>query len=131
MERQDDSSISGDAILWRRIPPYRDNVQWEEDGSPVPSSLNFGDEENELSLYLASETSIETVLMNHEGFGLVKLTAGDIRKLLGSATILCRDDSDSTPGHVILCTKLSRKQRRDLARNISQWVQHPRREVAF
>jgi len=59
MEREDDPNISGDVVLFRRIPPWPDRVTWDENGQPHFSSFNFKDKDNELSVHLASETTPE------------------------------------------------------------------------
>jgi hypothetical protein len=103
MDRTDDPTVSGDMVLLRRIPPKGDRVQWDADGKPTPSSQNFKDKDNELSTYIAAEATEEQVLAGHEGFGLVRITAGKVRELLGTTFILCRDTSDPIPGHVLVC----------------------------
>jgi hypothetical protein len=104
MERQDDATISGGMVLWRRIPPYADNVTWDPDiGVPVASSLNFRDGEHELSLSIAAETTQETVLAGHDGLGLVQLTAQDLRDVLGASFVICRDERPDEPGHILVC----------------------------
>src|SRR5690349_19461016 len=111
MPRQDDPTISGDRILYRRIPPQADRVTWDDQGHPTPSSFNFKDAQDELSLHLAEETSPEQVLSGHQGFGLVYLRAQQIREICnnpaGPAIILCRDDEDPANGHILLCGKIS------------------------
>ncbi len=63
MAPQDDPSLSGDIRLWRRIPPGADRVKQDQiTGQPRPSSMNFRDKNQELSVYLASETTIDEIL---------------------------------------------------------------------
>jgi hypothetical protein len=129
MARQDDSRISGDMVLWRRIPPHPDNVKFDEEtGIATPSSLNFDDKDNELSLYIASETMVETVMAGHDGFGLACLTAADVRAALAGAAVICRDSSDPAPGHIVVCAKLTRKQRKELASKC-RWELPPTRNL--
>src|SRR5581483_112759 len=60
--RHDDPSIDGDMVLLRRIPPKGDRVQWDViTGEPKPASQNFRDPENELSAFIAAETTAEKV----------------------------------------------------------------------
>lgn len=69
MDREDDPSISGEIILYRRIPPWPDNVTWDENGRPTFSSLNFKDKDEELSVHIAAETSPDEMLQGHAGYG--------------------------------------------------------------
>jgi len=122
MARQDDQSIAGDIVFYRRIPPKGDRVQWEADGQAVPSSQNFRDRVDELSVYIANETTPEAVLAGHEGFGLVKFTAGQAREVLGAAVILCRDDEDPSNGHTLICGNITNGMARKL-RDVVEWVE--------
>jgi hypothetical protein len=75
MARVDDLRLSGHAvILLRRIPPWPDRVTWGDDG-PRFSTLNFKDKDDELSLFIAAETTAAEVLTGHEEFGLIQITA--------------------------------------------------------
>jgi hypothetical protein len=125
--RQDDPTIAGEIRLWRRIPPWTERVTWDTDtGEPESSSLNFRDEHNELSMYIASEISVDYVLRGHEGFGLVELTAGEIRRLV-PGVIICRDP-DPHPSHVLICAKITKAPARGL-RNLCRWVVKPQGPV--
>ena len=107
MDRQDDPSISGDLLLLRRIPPRGDRVSWAEDGTPIPSSFNFKDKDDELSVYIRVETTAEAVLHGHPGFGLVCFTAQQAREACGPGIILCRCAEEPDQGHVLICGKIS------------------------
>jgi len=128
MPRQDDSTISGDIVLYRRVPPRADRVTWGEDGFPNPSSFNFKDAHDELSLHMAQETSPEAVLagLEHQGFGLVYFTAQQVREICtkpgGPPIIFCRDDIDPTNGHVLLCGKISGAMAKKLSK-AARWVE--------
>jgi hypothetical protein len=122
MPRLDDASISGDVVLYRRIPPHGGRVTWDETGLPIPSSFNFKDKDDELSFYLANETTPELVLKGHKGFGLVYLTAERTGSICGSGVILCRDDEDPTNGHVLLCGRVSNGMAKKMS-NEARWVQ--------
>src|SRR5947209_1061798 len=101
MERQDDPSISGDIVLLRRIPPGADRVTWDEQGNPRPSSFNFKDAEDELSVNIASDTTHAEVLAGHDGFGLVQFTAQQVRVACGTAIKICRCLEEPENGHVL------------------------------
>jgi hypothetical protein len=79
MPRQDDQSISGNIILYRRIPPKGDHVSWDDNGIPTPASQNFKDKDDELSVHMAHETTAEAMLAGHNDFGLVQFTAQEVR----------------------------------------------------
>jgi hypothetical protein len=122
MDRHDDPAIDGDMVLLRRIPPKADRVQWDEStGEPSPASQNFKDRNDELSVFLAAETTADAVLAGHDGFGLVQFTAGKAREVLGLGVILCRDSSDPAPGHMIICGKITNGMAKRL-RGIASWV---------
>ena len=86
--------------------------------------MNFRDRVNELSLYIAAETTMTAVLAGHVGFGLVAITAGEIRTVVGTA-ILCRDP-DPDPAHVLVCGKITHAQSAEL-RDHCRWVVKPAR----
>jgi hypothetical protein len=121
MDRHDDLTINGDMLLFRRIPPKGDRVQWDEGGLPTPASQNFKDRDDELSVFIAAETTADAVLAGHDGFGLVQFTAGKVREVLGSAIFLCRDVSDPAPGHVIICGKITNGMAKRF-KEIASWV---------
>jgi hypothetical protein len=110
MNRQDDPTLVGHVVLLRRIPPTGGRVEWI-DGKPFPSSRNFQDQNNELSVYIASETTPETALSGHDGFGLVSFTAQQIRDAFAEfnrPVIICRDEDDPANGHVLVCGEATR-----------------------
>ena len=107
----DDTSINGDLLLYWRIPPMLAG-QWGEAGVPTPSSQNFRDKEDELSMYRADETTPEKALEGHPGFGLVSLTAGEIRAICVDSKKqpviwIRRDDRDPSNGHVLVCGNIT------------------------
>lgn len=122
MERQDDPAISGDVVLLRRIPPWADRVTWDEQGNPRASSFNFKDDENELSVHLASETTADELLAGHDGFGLVQLTAQQVREACGKEIKICRCQEEPVMGHVLICGKISGGAAKRLQR-AAKWVE--------
>ena len=126
MPRQDDPALTGDIKVLRRIPPTGDRVEWDADGTPTPTSQNFRDNRtDELSLYIATETTPERVLHGLCGFGLVELTIREIREVYRNHNrdlVICRDeDADSGPGHILACGKPSPSMR-DKLRTCAKWV---------
>jgi len=122
MEREDDPKIAGDVVLFRRIPPWPDRVTWDDSGQPNFSSFNFKDKDNELSLHLASETTPDEILRGHEGFGLVQITAQQVREACGTGVKLCRCAEDPAMGHVLVCGKISSGSAKKLQR-ATKWVE--------
>ena len=106
MPRQDDPDINGDRLLYRRIPPKADRVQWDGN-QPTATSQNFRDREDELSAFLAAECSLAAVLVGLDGYGVVQFTAGKVRELFGAAIIICRDTAEPDNGHVLICGRIT------------------------
>jgi hypothetical protein len=125
MARQDDPSICGEILLFRRIPPWGGRVQWEANGEPTPTSQNFRDKTNELSVHMARETTPDAVLAGHDAFGLVQVTAQDVRGVFTefeTEIILCRDDEDPANGHILICGKITGGMAARL-RGKARWVE--------
>src|SRR5262249_26885332 len=94
MQRQDDPNLSGSFSVYRRIPPDGGRVEWDEQGIPTATSQNFRDRNNELSAYISHETTPDTVLSGHEGFGLVQFKLQVVRDVFAEHSkhvIICRD----------------------------------------
>jgi hypothetical protein len=121
MERVDDLTISGNLLLYRRIPPTGERVTWDLDGNPDASSFNFKDPAKELSFNLANETTPDAVLSGHEGFGLVSISADEIRRIC-PGVIICRDDEDPANGHVLVCGRVSGGMAARLKKS-AKWVE--------
>ena len=123
----DDPTISDDAILWRRIPPY----WWildENMGRVRPTSQAFHDDANggPMSVLLrdvmvSEGRGPEDALRGHHGFALASFTAGLARSLQQS---VCRDPVESEPAHGVVIGKKSRACKK-LAKE-AQWVIPPR-----
>jgi hypothetical protein len=125
MERRDEPGITGDVVLWRRIPNRADRVSLDGQGGLCPSSSNFKHQDDELSIHLADLTSEELVLSGHDGFGLAAIKAGDVRRILGAGAVICTDPQDAAdPAHKIICFKVSGSQAKRLAK-AATWVRRP------
>jgi hypothetical protein len=122
MSRVDDSKLNGNILLYRRIPPWPDNVTWDDSGVPSFSSLNFNDKDSELSVNIASETTPDEVLAGHEGFGLIQFTAAQVRACCGADIVLCRCVEEPAMGHSLICGKLSKTSRKNLQKQ-AVWVE--------
>ena len=133
--RADDPSITGDMLLYRRIPPYDGSVGWADE-TPTFSSKNFADKIHELSFNIAAETTPERVLAGNEGFGIIQVTVEEIRaactnQLTGKCDIvICRDDENSADGHVLVCGEIRPNMRKRIQK-ACRWVdgQWPSREL--
>lgn len=126
MPRQDDSALVGDIRVFRRIPPKADRVSKDENGNLVPSTQNFRDSrDDELSMYIAAETSEEAVLRGCEDFYLIEMTIGQIRAVYTKYKrdlAICRDVTEETgPGHILVCGKPSPSMKDEL-RECAKWV---------
>lgn len=99
-------------------------MTWGEDGVPAFSSGNFSERNNELSANLAAETSPEAVLTGHESFGLIQITAQQVRAAFAKfnkPVIICRDTEDPANGHVLICGKPSQGVKAQL-KGAARWV---------
>ena len=126
MARQDNLEFSGDMILYRRVPNFGGHATWDESGKPTPSNQNFRDQDDELSMYIAAETTPEKALKGNLGFGLIWITAGYIRSICidpkGTSVIqICRDERDPDDGHILICGRITGGMRKSLSKK-SQWV---------
>ena len=126
MPRVDDPNISGDMVLYRRIPNWGDRVAWDDSGCPTAANFNFRDPKDELSVHIAAETTPAIILTGHAGFGVLQLTAGQIRVICRDAkanpvVFICRDDEEPANGHVLVCGKVSQGMAKRL-RDAAKWV---------
>lgn len=129
--RVDDVSLGDRELLWRRILDRP--MEWfteEEDGTLRPSSAAFKDSTNEVSVNVASQTSLDAVMDGYGDQGLVSIPAGLPRSLnhIVAATVE-RDDPDD-PSHRVICPpeNLGKKQRMKAAKEMAKqatWVIHP------
>lgn len=122
MPHVDDLTISGAIFLFRRIPYWGGHVNWDQDGQPHASSLNFRDGQNELSMHMTHETTPDRVLEGHDGFGLVQLTAAQVRDECGTAVLICRDEEDPADGHVLVVGHISGGRAKALSK-LAEWVE--------
>lgn len=131
-ERIDDVSLGDDELLWRRIID-RPN-EWftiADDGTLVASSAAFKDSTNEVSVNVASQTTVKDVLGSYEDQGLVSITV-ELPRSLGHivAKTLEPDDPDD-PSHRVICppSAIKNKQRMRDARLMARssiWIIYPK-----
>jgi hypothetical protein len=119
----DDSTISDDNNLWRRIHPaqivYDNNLK-----SYRPSSAAFDDSSNgsPMSVILAEENrNPSTALENYEGFSMVSLTARLVRDC-GQG--IARDPLPDEPAHALVFGEKPKSIRKKLAQ-AAEWIVSP------
>lgn len=119
----DDPTISDEAELWRRIPPWH-FVRDENTQRVRPSSAAFDDhpDGSPMSVLIAEEAGAPNpVLANYEGFALASITAGLARMCKQG---VARDPTPNEPAHALLFGKKSNSVRKQLAKQ-SHWVIAP------
>ena len=119
----DDPSISDDAELWRRIPPwhfYRD----EKLGRVRPSKAAFEDDGDgsPMSVVLAADAGAPgSALAGHAGFALAAITAG-LARSCGQGVV--RDPTPDEPAHAVVIGRKTDSIKRRFARE-ARWVVLP------
>jgi hypothetical protein len=123
----DDLSVTDQASLWRRVPPwhfiYDGNLQrWRAssaafdnvpDGSPMSVAL--------AEVVLAAGRTPNTVLAGHEGYALAAITAGLVRSCGQGVT---RDPKSEEPAHALVFGPKPKSVQRRLAKGAT-WVFPP------
>ena len=111
--------LGDDTVLWRRVHP--DLVK--RSGSDArPMSGVFLDPDDEMSLHRRSETDLETVRAAYPGFGVVEVTAGQLRSVANLDVVI--DELEDDPSHALARGKVTRGQAKQLAREAT-WVVEP------
>lgn len=107
----DAADISGDDILLRRIDPKM--IDRNPDGSESIQSWAFRDQNRELSVYLARETTVAAVLqLGTPGQVIIGIRAEDIRKL-GYRVV--RDPEASNSAHCLIHPHPRRKDEKKMS----------------
>jgi len=89
-----------------------------------PSSGNFRDRDDELSVSVASDTTQQQFLAAYQGSGIARFTVRDVRELGGDLAIR-RDPRPSDPSHALIIGRFGKSQARALA-DKCEWVIAPR-----
>ncbi len=125
---EDDTSISNEAELWRRIPPRHlvpdknrggmriSKAAFDNHPNGTPMSVVLGDE------ILAAGREPSSVIDGHEGFYLASLTAG-LARSLGQGVV--RNPTPDEPAHAEVFGKKTDSTRKKLAK-AATWVIGPR-----
>ncbi len=100
----DDPTIPVTERLWRRVPRQ---LVVLEDGAERPMSGLFSDPE--MSVHLASLTSVEQVSKLYPDHGIVQITVGLIREL---KLCVVRRPTAVDPSHGIVCPQATPSARR-------------------
>ena len=122
----DDESVPQTAVLWRRIPKWHYKYD-ENEADYRPSTASFEDDSDgsPMSSYLADECGEPAVaLKGHQGFGLVALTAAQVREL---GLKIVRMETPGPPGHVLVVGKKTDGVRKKLKKHCT-WVKRPEDE---
>lgn len=93
----DDPTIDDEAVLWRRINPA-DIIADSTTAAVRVSTGAF--HTTEMSVHIASETTIEIVLADHPGYRLAAFTAASARR---AGCIVVRDPLPDDPSHALVC----------------------------
>jgi hypothetical protein len=112
----DDPTISDVDDVWRRIHPDHVVPDPKREEGYKPSSAAFAQEQ--LSVNLARDTTVERTLEGYEDHSLVALTAGLARQ---HGQVVVRDSLPENDAHVLVVGQKSKPICRALS-NGSQWI---------
>jgi len=104
-QRADDPSIDDNVLLWRRVHPTQIDLH-PETRQPDVSSGAFSTRE-ELSVAIASETTLAAFIANNSEHSVVEFTAGSARS---AGCTVVRDPLPNDPAHALVCGSRSRSQ---------------------
>ncbi|MFQ5853058.1 MAG: hypothetical protein ACE5JU_21065 [Candidatus Binatia bacterium] len=97
-QRRDDPTINSQERLWRRVHPKQLYFDSETNEARV-SSAAFSSR-GELSVALASQTTIQDLLVNYPEHSVVEFDAGLARS---AGCIVVRDPQPGDPAHALVC----------------------------
>jgi hypothetical protein len=125
-EEPDDPTIADAEVLWRRIPPWKDWIVWDDNqGRLRPSSMAFQDHPDgtPMSVFLAAEAVDPVIALEGlDDFLLAAVTAGETR-IRGQR--LVRAPLIGTPaGHTHVIGRKTHRNMSPLAKS-STWVIEP------
>lgn len=129
LPRTDDTDLDDDELLYRRIWDKPDwiNAKAVADGTLKPSAVAFLDRHNEVSVSVASMTTVEKVLEGFPAFGLVSIKVGVPRSL---DHIVAITPEEEDPAHRVICPSpdYSKGKRKEAARRMADavnWIVPP------
>ena len=120
----DDPGCADEVRLLRRIPKW--HVCYDKNSGCIrPSSAAFEDDQDGSPMSVYRQDVIDgegdepaRVLVGHEGYGLVSITAGQVR---AKDQTVCSDPLPDESAHVLVCGSKTRSIRRWLAKR-AEWV---------
>lgn len=114
-QRIDDSDLGDDEVLWRRI--LDQPMLWftkTDDGTLVASSAAFKDALNEVSVNVASQTTLADVLNDNDHHGVVSLEVKIPRELGQIVAKTLELDDPTDPSHRVICPPEGRSRKHRL-----------------
>ena len=114
-----EEELADDEILWRRVNPTL--VKRDESGVQ-PMSGVFLDSQDAMSLIRAAETDPQAALAAYPGWGMVELTAGQLRSIASLEVIA--DPLENDKSHALAKGKVSKREAKRL-RAAATWVVEP------
>ena len=97
-QRPDDLTIDGSQRLWRRVHPKQIHIGQEIEVPEISSGVFSTGEE--LSVAIASETTIEDLLRDYPEHSVVEFSAADARS---AGCTVVRDALPGDPAHALVC----------------------------
>lgn len=113
-ERSDDTGIGDNEILWRRFHPSQ-MVPDKSTGKLTAPSIVFRDDE--MSVHIASLTSLPLVLAEYPHHGIISITAADAR---AEGLIVVRDPMPRDASHALVCRSDRNKITKTQAKSLKQ-----------
>jgi hypothetical protein len=116
--RQDDAAISNETVLWRAIPDSQ--VCRGDEGTERPESWAFLSEDNEVSAWIAGETTLHVLKARFPNSRIATFTVGEAREC---DNLVARDPVECDPAHVVICPtpgKPGKRIRKDARRLASK-----------
>ena len=114
-----EDELADDTILWRRVHP---RLVKRDAQSVRPVSGVFLDANDEMSLHRASETDLATIRAGYPEFGVVEVTAGQLRALADLNVVSNPLENDAS--HALAKGKVKKSQAKKLAKAVT-WVVEP------
>jgi hypothetical protein len=120
-QRPDDPSIGDNEQLWRRVHPAQININSQTGGHHLSSAV-FSTRK-EVSVAIASETTLEALLANYPEHSVIEFTVGSARS---AGCTVVRDPLPDDPAHALVCGSRSEgrlnKTQQNLLKQASIWI---------
>jgi hypothetical protein len=130
LQRVDDETVSDNENLLRRIWNQDQwmNLKLMKSGEIRPSSVAFTDENDEVSVFVATQKTTEEALEGFPDFGLVSIEAGVPRR---NGLIVAATPEDPDPAHRAICNPpipdqtSGRKAKARKMAEAAKWIVYP------